>query len=140
MEQIGCSTGRHNWTEKAARDTNLALAVAPSSTCRHDWFQLPASVIISMYAKDVFPRSLVAEANQVLLNVSFDFGHKGQRFSKEFNLFGTIDPSESVVKLRQTKVEIVLKKADASSWPRLEFSPPAPVGDITTTTTTTDSV
>lgn len=131
MEQVGCSTGRHNWTEKAARDTNLALTVAPSSTCRHDWFQLPATVIISMYAKDVFPRSLVAEANQIQLNVSFDFGRERLRFSKQFNLFGTIDPSESVVKLRQTKVEIVLKKADSFSWPRLEFSPPAAVGDTT---------
>ncbi|CAL8070729.1 unnamed protein product [Calicophoron daubneyi] len=131
MEQVGCTTGRHNWTEKAARESNLALSIAPKSDCRHDWFQLPGLVTISIYAKQVDPDSVIVDANQVKLSVAFDFGTDKQHYDKTFELVGIITPSESQVKLMGTKVEINLKKAEAMSWPRLECLPPKPSSDET---------
>lgn len=43
-------------------------------------------------------------------------------FSIKHQLFGRIDPSQSEVKLGERKVEIVLKQATQSSWPRLNFN------------------
>ncbi|KAG5455009.1 Cysteine and histidine-rich domain-containing protein 1 [Clonorchis sinensis] len=125
MEQIGCATGRHNWTEKAARATNLAVSIAAQATCRHDWFQLPGQVIITVYAKAVIPESVNVTANRVRLHAIFEFGSDRQRFDKTFELCGTVDPEASVIKLMGTKVEIVLKKGEAMSWPRLEILAPS---------------
>ncbi|KAF6775339.1 hypothetical protein AHF37_05132 [Paragonimus kellicotti] len=133
MDQMGCATGRHNWTEKAARATNLAVSIASQSACRHDWFQLPGQVTLTIYAKAVRPDSVQITANQVRLSVSFEFGpNQPERYDKTFELFGIIDPAGCTVKLMGTKVEILLKKAEAMSWPRLEhITPPtsAPTGD-----------
>lgn len=42
-----------------------------------------------------------------------------KRFSKSFELFATIDPVASTFSILGTKCEIVLAKADGSSWPSI---------------------
>ncbi|KER31354.1 hypothetical protein T265_02403 [Opisthorchis viverrini] len=107
------------------RATNLAVSIAAQATCRHDWFQLPGQVIITVYAKAVIPESVNVTANRVRLHATFEFGSDRQRFDKTFELCGTVVPEASVIKLMGTKVEIALKKGEAMSWPRLEILAPS---------------
>lgn len=48
-----------------------------------------------------------------------------KRFTKIFNLYGPIDPSESKYSILGTKTEITLAKADARSWPTITALDPA---------------
>ncbi|VDP90085.1 unnamed protein product [Echinostoma caproni] len=79
---------KNSGCKAAARETNLAISVAQKAVCRHDWFQLPGQVTVSIYAKATLPDTVVVEANQTRLSVRFDFGADRQHFEQTFDLFG----------------------------------------------------
>nr|CAH8861553.1 unnamed protein product [Trichobilharzia regenti] len=120
VKQIGCTTGRHNWTIEDAKSTNLALTVQSSVNCRFDWYQSGGLITLNIYAKNIWPETVSIKANQVFLCVSLKFGLDYQLFTRDFNLFGVIDPQKSTVKLMPVKAEIILKKAEPISWSKLE--------------------
>ncbi|CAH8570628.1 unnamed protein product [Heterobilharzia americana] len=122
VKQIGCTTGRHNWTVEDAKSTNLALSSVQSEVnCRFDWYQSGGYVTLNIYAKNIWPESVSVKANQVYLCVLLKFGLNYQTFSRDFNLYGIINPQMSTVKLMPMKAEIILKKVDPISWSKLEY-------------------
>lgn len=93
LSRINSRTENHhfpffNFLMQAARETNLALSVAQNASCRHDYFQLPGQLTVSIYAKATIPNTVVVEANQTRLFVRFDFGQERQHFERTFDLFG----------------------------------------------------
>ncbi|VDL88268.1 unnamed protein product [Schistocephalus solidus] len=86
LEQEGCTSGRNNWTkEQEAAATNMMLS--PTFTeCRFDWFQLPDSVNISVYAKNTLPETVKVQCNGVFLTVYFVYDAGKAHYDRSFNL------------------------------------------------------
>ncbi|CAH8617637.1 unnamed protein product [Schistosoma rodhaini] len=120
LKQIGCTTGRHNWTVEDAKSTNATLTLQPNANCRFDWYQFGGCVTLDIYAKNIWPETVTIKVNQIVLHVSLKFGLDYQTFERDFNLYGSIDPKQSIVKLMPLKAEIILKKAEPITWPTLE--------------------
>ncbi|VDD77345.1 unnamed protein product [Mesocestoides corti] len=125
LAQEGCTSGRHAWTKEAAASSNLVASPA-TSQCNFDWFQMPETVTLSVYAKNTLPESTDIRCNAVFLTISLLYDGGRSRFERPFNLYGIIDPEKSRVNLMGTKVEVVMRKAEACSWPTLELKPPKP--------------
>ncbi len=81
--------------------------------------QSPATVTISIYAKNVDPSTVKIGFEPEFLKVDFQLPDK-QKYRMHTPLFQPIEPSESKFKVMGTKVEIVLKKSNGSSWPTIE--------------------
>ncbi|CAB4007211.1 Hypothetical predicted protein [Paramuricea clavata] len=116
LKQEGCSSGSHLWF---LTDEQKKKAV----TCRFDHYQMGSSVIISVYAKLCDPEKSFVEANCTCLRAGLVFGNSS-KFDLDIKLHGVIYPDKSVVTYSATKVEIKLKKKEASNWPRLELQSP----------------
>lgn len=56
--------------------------------CRFDWFQMPQTVTLSIYTKNVLPESADIRCNGVSLALSFLYEAGSYHFEKSFNLFG----------------------------------------------------
>nr|CAX69987.1 Integrin beta-1-binding protein 2 [Schistosoma japonicum] len=121
VKQVGCTTGRHNWTVEDAKSMNATLTLQPHVNCRFDWYQCGGFITLNIYAKNIWPETVSVKANQIILSVSLKFGVDYQIFEKDFNLYSSIDPNQSVVKLMPLKAEIILKKAEPISWSKLEY-------------------
>ncbi|VDK33259.1 unnamed protein product [Taenia asiatica] len=106
--------------------TNGTFIAPLASQCRFDWFQMPGTVTLSVYAKNVLPESTDVRCNSVFLTLSFLYDGGKSHFERSFRLFGVIDPETSRLNLMATKVEVVMRKAEACSWSALEAKAPTP--------------
>lgn len=113
LDQAGCETGKHLWVKEEITDTR--------KTCRVDWFQTSPAVNISVFAKLAVPEKTYVEVNQVTCHIYVTFEGGKSVFEQTLALREAIIPDKSEVKLMGTKVEIILKKAEAFSWPSLEL-------------------
>lgn len=113
LDQAGCETGKHCWIKQQSEDTK--------KNCRLDWFQTGPDVNISVFSKVADPAKTYVEVNQVVCNIYIVFDGGKSTFEKKLILRNAIIPEKSEVKLLGTKVEIILKKMEAFSWPSLEF-------------------
>ena len=84
-----------------------------------DWHQTEEEVVISIYSKIPIPSLSAIEANPVKINISIVFGHDKKEYVNQLILGGIISLEKSKVSFMGSKVEIVLKKAEKVSWPRL---------------------
>uniref|UniRef100_A0A7M4FRA2 CS domain-containing protein n=1 Tax=Crocodylus porosus TaxID=8502 RepID=A0A7M4FRA2_CROPO len=110
LEQRGCSTGMHAWTNK--QDKKLV-------SCRQDWHQTSSQVVVTVYAKNPLPALSFVKANRTVLEVRITF--EGNRvFQAELDLWGVIEVEKSFVNMVPTKVEITLSKASPMPWGKLE--------------------
>ncbi|VDM17210.1 unnamed protein product [Hydatigera taeniaeformis] len=112
--------------ERIEAITNGTFITPLTSQCRFDWFQMPDTVTLSVYAKNVLPESADVRCNSVFLTLSFLYDGGKSHFEKSFNLFGLIDPDTSRLNLMATKLEVVMRKAEACSWSALEVKASAP--------------
>ncbi|KAM6300307.1 integrin beta-1-binding protein 2 [Aegotheles albertisi] len=111
LEQPGCSSGQHCWTEKGDRK---------AVSCRQDWHQTSSQVVVTVYAKNPLPALSSVKANHTMLEVHVVF--EGNKiFQAELDLWGVIEIEKSFVSMVPTKVEITLCKASPGSWARLEL-------------------
>lgn len=112
LSQEGCVKGTHEWKLKSA---------AESAPCRYDWHQTGSVVVMSIFAKTAMEDNSSVKVNQVKLEIDLEYEGGKRNFKSDLELGGIIDPSCSFVTLFGTKVEITMKKADASRWKDLEF-------------------
>lgn len=118
LAQEGCAQGTHNW-KKPARVVK---------TCRVDWHQGKAGhVTVDLYAKLATAERCEVQANGVRLSVRLVYDAGQAEFTRSWDLHGVINPEESVVNFRSTKVEVCLKKRDPMQWPVLELKKSEPV-------------
>ncbi|CAG8436034.1 745_t:CDS:2 [Ambispora gerdemannii] len=106
----GCKTGKHLFVGSKKEDTQAGEAVQ----CRHDWYQTPTSIIMSIYAKKVDKEksSISFRSEEVEANLKmFD----GKRFCEVIPLEYCVDPENSTFEILSTKVELNMKKASNKS-------------------------
>lgn len=86
---------------------------------RSDYYQTPASVIVSYFLKKIDKESATVkfENKATVLDLPTS---DGKRFKKVVEWWGEIDPDKSKFKIMGTKLEMTLIKAgDVTSWPVL---------------------
>lgn len=114
LEQVGCTQGDHCWLTETKTQGQ--------TDCRLDWHQTGPWVVISIFAKKYDPNISFVKLSAVKLCVELFFPFENSVFSKNMELYGIIDVDESSISMLPTKVEIKLKKAEAVSWGRLEYT------------------
>ncbi|KAJ3010979.1 hypothetical protein HKX48_007086 [Thoreauomyces humboldtii] len=109
----GCKTGKHRFT-----DVQIP-GVSEVVQCRHDWYQTPTTVIISIFAKKVDKKetSVVITNDELKIDIKFLDGKVGKFHTA---LSQPIDPATSKFELLTTKIELVLKKANGINWATIE--------------------
>ncbi|KAH3726118.1 cysteine and histidine-rich domain-containing protein 1-like [Dreissena polymorpha] len=117
LDQEGCQQGQHVWTKKETTDTQ--------KSCRLDWFQTGPNTNISVFAKLAVPDRTYVEVNRIVCNIHIVFDGGKSVFKQSIILRNAIVPDQSEVQLLGTKVEVILRKAEAFSWPSLEYREPA---------------
>lgn len=105
LNQQGCETGDHKWGTPTTEKKPINWRV--------DWFQTGNDVIINVFAKNV--EHVDADCNGVITKVNID-----NEWTRDWKLFGIVNPQTSFVSVTASKVEIVLKKAEKNQWARLE--------------------
>ncbi|KAK1927538.1 HSP20-like chaperone [Papiliotrema laurentii] len=115
MKIEGCTTGKHLFVG-AKKDESKEEIV----TCRLDHYQTPTQVHVSAFAKgaDKERSKVTFDAQSLHLDLYLP-GNK--RIVRSVTLYGPIDPSACTYRILSTKVDIVLAKPGAASWPLLEL-------------------
>lgn len=121
------SSGTPNAASSSQTPTPTTVASLPPSKLRHEWYQNPQSVTLTIYAKGV-PKD-AAKIDISNTSVSVSFPHPSNLTSTfDFSLdplFALIDASQSRGTVMSTKIELVLRKAVAGQkWPALEGNEP----------------
>lgn len=136
----GCRTGTHLFVGAKKEDKEELV------DCRVDHYQTPRQVIVSAFGKGadkeksvvkfeeeavrlfleccIFPGSRCSIYPPTQMHIDLILPAK-KRYTKSFALYGPIDPATSTFKVLGTKVEIVLAKADARSWPSITALDPS---------------
>lgn len=95
----------------------------PASKIRHEWYQTPDHVIVTLFAKGVPKDKAKIDIQEKSLSISFPMPNSSEfEFSLD-PLYGLIKPSASSAKILSTKAEFSLKKSAAGEkWHSLEGS------------------
>jgi hypothetical protein len=99
-----------------------AAAKAPRAPARFpsDWYQSLTHVTVEVIAKGIKAEQVSQDlsARSAALEIRLS---EQETISFEWELFGAIDPAQSILKVLPMKLELRLKKADESQhWPALE--------------------
>ncbi|XP_008558583.1 cysteine and histidine-rich domain-containing protein morgana [Microplitis demolitor] len=108
----GCAEGRHVW---------VAKSMGNKAPCRMDWHQTGSFVVVSIFAKKYHPNKSFVKLSPVRLTVQLYFPEDNKYYDLDVELRGVVDVDNSSVQMLPTKVEIKLKKAEPSSWSKLEI-------------------
>lgn len=85
---------------------------------RTDFYQTMTTVNIALFLKNVDKQDAKISFDSTSVNVDLPTTDN-KHFVRNIPLFAGIKPAESKSKIMGTKVELVLAKADATSWPVL---------------------
>ncbi|GMR53162.1 hypothetical protein PMAYCL1PPCAC_23357, partial [Pristionchus mayeri] len=110
LDQKGCEKGEHCWSKNEKVDK-----------LREDFYSANGTITVNLYCRGAMPDEVSVQSDGQLLRVKLvhGFGTKESLFI--YDLWGEILPDESVVRVGERKVELILKQADNVSWPRLQF-------------------
>lgn len=91
---------------------------------RSDFYQTSTSVIASLYLKKIDKEKSSVKFTSPT-NISLDLKTTdNKRYTKEMELYGSVDPEKSAFKIMGTKLELTLEKTDGSGWPVLKADDP----------------
>ncbi|ESW30529.1 hypothetical protein PHAVU_002G160300 [Phaseolus vulgaris] len=94
---------------------------APTPKYRHEYYQKPEEVVVTIFAKGISTKDLVVDFGEQILSVTIDVpGQDAYHFQPR--LFGKIIPNSCRFVVLSTKIEIRLAKAEAINWTSLEYS------------------
>lgn len=85
---------------------------------RHDFYQTSTSITASFYLKGIDKSKSIIGFSPTIIKLDLVTGDS-KRFKVALPLHGSIKTSESTYKILSTKLELMLLKADGSSWPKL---------------------
>ncbi|CAM8968398.1 unnamed protein product [Rhodiola kirilowii] len=98
-----------------------AVTTVAKPKYRHEHYQRPEEVVVTIFAKRVPPSSIKVDFGEQILSVRIDIpGEEAYHFQPR--LFGKIVPAKCKYEVLSTKVEIRLAKAVPIQWPSLEYS------------------
>ncbi|KIY00770.1 uncharacterized protein Z520_03435 [Fonsecaea multimorphosa CBS 102226] len=110
----------HGTSTKPSSST--AMPTSAPSKIRHEWYQSPQAVTLTLYAKNVPKDACDIDIQEDCISISFPHpANPSSTFTFTIDpLFALIDPSQSKAAILSTKVELTLKKAQAGKWHDLE--------------------
>lgn len=93
----------------------------PANKIRHEWYQTPENVVVTLFAKGIPKDKAVVDLKHNSLTISFPLP-SGSEFQFSLDcLYADIDETSSTSKIMSTKVEFTLKKVTpGQKWPSLE--------------------
>ena len=99
----------------------LQGAQTPASKIRHEWYQTPENIIVTLYCKAIPKDKATVEIKDNSLEVSFPLP-SGSDYNFSLDpLFSNIDRMKSHYKIMSTKAEFTLvKSAPGKKWPSIE--------------------
>lgn len=125
-----------NGTSK--EQTSSPSPVASVTKIRHEWYQNPQAVTLTLYAKGVAKDKAQIDIKADSVSISFPHpANPASTFDLSLDpLFALIDPSQSKATIMSTKVELILKKAaPGQKWHNLEGTEPLVKSENTTNST-----
>nr|XP_019004853.1 uncharacterized protein I203_02981 [Kwoniella mangroviensis CBS 8507]OCF68314.1 hypothetical protein I203_02981 [Kwoniella mangroviensis CBS 8507] len=114
----GCKTGKHLFVGSKKDETKEEKV-----DCRLDHYQTPLQVHVSAFAKGADKEKSIVRFESQSLHLDL-YLPSNKRVKKVLQLYGPINPETSTFRILGTKVDIVLQKPSAISWPLLELPPP----------------
>ncbi|KDP22207.1 hypothetical protein JCGZ_26038 [Jatropha curcas] len=106
-----------------ANDLSSQVPIVPAAKpkYRHEFFQKPEEVVVTIFAKGLPADSVSIEFGEQILSISINVpGEDAYHFQPR--LFGKIIPAKCRYNILSTKVEIRLAKAEPIHWMSLEFN------------------
>jgi len=94
-------------------------APTDASKIRHEWFQTATHVTVCVMAKNTKKETCVVNIQAKELGVTIQLP-SGSEYQLNLELAGSVVPAESKYEILGSKVEIKLRKADATKWGSLE--------------------
>ncbi|CAK4668103.1 hypothetical protein LEN26_012352 [Aphanomyces euteiches] len=98
-----------------------ALVAPPKPLFRHEWYQSPTHVTVSVFQKNLKPEDVVVQFQAQKLIVQFTINGSTVT-ALDMTLFSPIDENDSSYRISSVKVEIKMKKAQPSPWDQLDRS------------------
>ena len=96
----------------------MLLAISHDNP-RLDFYQTSTSVMASLYLKNIDKRNaMITFASPISIELDLPT-MDSKRCKLNLSLFGPIEANKSNYKIMNTKLELMLHKADGRSWPRL---------------------
>ncbi|CAN6485791.1 unnamed protein product [Victoria cruziana] len=116
---------------------STSALVSPKPKYRHEFYQKPNEVVLTIFAKGVPAKNVVIEFGEQMLSVAIDVPGEGTFFFQP-RLFAKIVPKMSRYEVLSTKIEIRLHKADTINWTSLEYKRKAKVSTLPKLNSPTD--
>ncbi|KAH0910589.1 hypothetical protein HID58_033910 [Brassica napus] len=105
---------------KMIDECNLHIAAPAKPMFRHEFYQKPEEVVVTVFAKGIPKQNVNVEFGDQILSVVIDVnGEEAYHFQPR--LFGKIIPEKCRYEVLSTKVEIRLAKAETITWASLEY-------------------
>ncbi|KAK1392277.1 Suppressor of G2 allele of SKP1 [Heracleum sosnowskyi] len=134
--QVSTESATHNTDAPANSEpvNNISdqVTAAPLTkpTYRHEFYQKPEEVVVTIFAKGLPANSVSIEFGEQILSVTVEKPGE-DAFVFQPRLFGKIVPAMCKYQVLSTKIEIRLAKADTIHWTSLEFSKSTSVTRVT---------
>eukprot|EP00271_Cylindrocystis_brebissonii_P018920 TRINITY_DN5523_c1_g1_i1.p1 TRINITY_DN5523_c1_g1~~TRINITY_DN5523_c1_g1_i1.p1 ORF type:complete len:375 (+),score=87.60 TRINITY_DN5523_c1_g1_i1:256-1380(+) len=107
--------------EPKSEDHVMADAAPPPPKFRHEFYQSPTEVVVTVFAKSVEKEHFHVDFGEQTLHARIDLPD-GDPYNLMLRLFGKIKPEKCRSVLMKSKIEIRMAKADAITWTVLEYS------------------
>ena len=133
------STAAGSQQQKQAGTTLSMEVQTPPSKIRHEWYQNPDTITLSLMVKGVPKDKANIDIQPGSVSISFPLPTGSDYDFSLDPLFAEIDPSKSTHKVLSTKIELSLKKSEPGrKWHSLEGTEPistaaAPSSDLDST-------
>nr|XP_020479752.1 protein SGT1 homolog [Monopterus albus] len=104
----------------AEQTQNSSISRTPAAPLvKHDWYQTDSQVIVTVMMKNVPKDGMCVSFTEKELDATIQLV-SGESYSLHLHLLHPIVPQQSSFKVLTTKVEIKMKKTDATRWETLE--------------------
>ncbi|KAJ5512711.1 hypothetical protein N7463_002263 [Penicillium fimorum] len=104
-------------------NTSATATPAAQEKVRHEWYQSQDSVVVTLYVKGIPKDSIVVEMEETLVSLQFPLPSGSEYDFTLDPLYAAINPTESKVSVKGTKIELTLRKKTAGQkWSALEGS------------------
>ncbi|OQD97618.1 hypothetical protein PENSOL_c011G02773 [Penicillium solitum] len=106
----------------SARAAAEAASIVPERV-RHEWYQSQDSVVVTLYVKGISNDSVAVDLKEAFVSLQFPLPSGSEYDFTLDPLYAAINPAESKVSVKGTKIEITLRKKTAGQkWNALEGS------------------
>lgn len=116
----------------------MGVVTTPASKIRHEWYQTPSYVVLTLFVKGVPKDKAVIQISNDSVSISFPLPSGSDYVFDVLPLFDSIVASESTSTISSTKVELkLIKSTPGKKWADLEGKPETETSTMATPTTST---